>query len=443
MAATRMVLASLVGLLFTSAAIGAPVGWRTDGTGCYPDGDPPIQWAEDKNVLWKTKLPGHSFGSPILIGDRIFVVSDPAELICVDAADGKILWQRSHTLQDLYSPDQAKKITTEFDRLKAEKRRLQKEYDLAKDDKEKREELKKQLEAVAKEIREQATQYAPPIENHGSGNSAATPTSDGKLVYALFGNGIIGAYTFAGERQWIKYVEASTIGFGHASSPVLVDDKILVHLNDLVALDRTTGEPVWRVALPARHATPAVMKVGTTQVVVSPAGAVIRLADGKVLLKTDALTSSECSPILRDGVVYTFSGRARAVRFALDGDDGVKLEKVWEAKIAGDRRTPSAVLHDGLIYAVTTNGMLDVLDASTGEQVYQQRLQIGEIYASAAVAGEHLFISGTKGATAVLEPGRNYRQVTRNQLEGFGSCPIFAGQKMFVRTNKHLYCIGK
>jgi hypothetical protein len=52
-------------------------------------------------------------------------------------------------------------------------------------------------------------------------------------------------------------------------------------------------------------------------------------------------------------------------------------------------------------------------------------------------------LGSTKGATVVLEPGREYREVARNQLEGYGSCPVFSGQRMYLRTNKHLYCIGK
>ncbi|HEV3117581.1 MAG TPA: PQQ-binding-like beta-propeller repeat protein, partial [Gemmataceae bacterium] len=244
MKASSFRLASILlsGLMVTSAFAAAPVGWRSDGTGTYPDADPPTEWSETKNVVWKTKLPGNSFGSPLVLEKQIFVVSDPAEMLCINAVDGKIIWQRSHSLEDVFDVDTGKKVTAEFKRLKEAADRLRREMDKAKDDKEKKEEFKKQLEAVDKERDDFIKKYPvpPAIENRGSGNSAPTPVSDGKNIYAVFGNGVVCAYTLEGERLWVKYVEYSKLGFGHSSSPVLIDGKVLVHFKDLVALDAKT-----------------------------------------------------------------------------------------------------------------------------------------------------------------------------------------------------------
>jgi outer membrane protein assembly factor BamB len=433
-------------LVLVPAVSAAPVGWRTDGTGRYPDAEPPTEWAEGRNVLWKTKLPGKSYGSPILVDGRLFVASDPAELICIDAADGRILWQRSHPLEDLVGAEAAAKAVAEFKRLKAERDRLRRERDKARNDKEKRAELDKQVRAVEEEYQELAARYpVPPAVggDPGSTNSAATPACDGHAVFAVFGNGMVGAYSVTGEKRWVKQIEASPIYFGHSSSPVLVGDKVLVHYKDLVALDAKTGTEVWRVHLSAQYATPIAVQVGTTAAVIDPSGTVVRVADGKVLLRHGALASSELSLIAHDGILYNFHGRARAVRLIPAGAAAVKLEQLWETRIAGGRRTPSPVFHDGLLYGTTTDGMLDVLDAKTGASVYQQRLNVGEVYSSATVAGNYLFFGGTKGATVVVAPGREYREVARNQLEGFGSSPVFRGRRMYVRTRQHLYCIGK
>lgn len=371
-------------LLYSTLAAAPPVGWRTDGSGAYPDAVPPTDWKAD-HVVWKTKLPGNSYGSPVLAGDCLFFVSDLAELLCVNAADGKVLWQRSHALDDLYDADTAKTVHAEFVRLKAEKDRLRRERDREKDDPAKKADLGKQLEAAEKAWLEYAAKYpAPPaLGDRGSTNSAATPITDGDTVYALFGNGIACAYARDGKKLWARHVEASPIHFGHASSPVLVDGKLLVHLKDLVALDAKTGEEVWRDVLSPNYATSVPTKAGTAAVVVSPSGAVVRVSDGKVLVKSDKLRSSECTPILRDGTLYTFDSRARALRLLPAGEDAVKLEQLWESRISGGRRTPSAAWHDGLLYAVTTDGKLDVLDARTGEGVYQERLNVGDVYASA------------------------------------------------------------
>ncbi|HWG46070.1 MAG TPA: PQQ-binding-like beta-propeller repeat protein [Gemmataceae bacterium] len=442
---TNLGIALLSSLLLIGASPRDPVGWRADGTGYYKEVNPPTKWAEDTNVLWKTKLPGRSQASPILIGKRIFVVSDPAELLCVNAADGKILWRRSNDLVELYGEDKAKQITAEYARLKTEKRNLERERGRVKGDADKEKEIKQKLEAVNREV-QQLRKRAPAPPSYADGettNTAATPASDGEHVYAVFGNGVVCAYTVAGERRWIKYIEAPTIGFGHSSSPALADGKLIVHLNDLFALETATGEIAWRVPLPARHASPLVTRVDETSVVVSPAGAIVRLADGKILLKDGSLSSSECSPVLHDRILYTFPGGARAVRLVSAKPASVKLEKLWESKTAGGRRTPSPVLYDGLLYGVTTDGTLDVLDASTGEQVYRQRLGIGNLYSSITAAGTNLYFSSTKGTTIVVAPGREYHEVARNTLEGFGSCPIFSERHMFVRTRQHLYCIGR
>src|SRR5262249_30730985 len=162
----------------------------------------------------------------------------------------------------------------------------------------------------------------------GSTNSGATPTCDGTHIYALFGNGIVCAYSVTGEKRWAKFVEGSEIHFGHAASPVLVDGKLLVHLNDLVALDAKTGEEVWRTPLSARYATSVPTMVGDTRVVIHPSGAVVRVSDGKVLLKSGFLSNSECTPLVHDGIIYTGDNRARALKLVSAGADSVKVEKL-------------------------------------------------------------------------------------------------------------------
>ena len=72
------------------------VGWRTDTTGRYPDADPPVKWSAGENVAWKTKLPGKSPSTPIIVGDRIFTTAHPCVLVCLDKQSGKILWQKDN-----------------------------------------------------------------------------------------------------------------------------------------------------------------------------------------------------------------------------------------------------------------------------------------------------------------------------------------------------------
>jgi outer membrane protein assembly factor BamB len=315
-----------------------------------------------------------------------------------------------------------------------------------KDDQEKKAELKEKLDGIEKESRALMNKYPIPPEvygDQGSTNSGATPTCDGKHLYVMFGNGIVCSYSVTGEKRWARFIEASFINFGHAASPVLVDGKVLVHYNDLVALDAKTGEEVWRTPLTARHATSVPALVGDTRVVIHPAGAVVRVSDGKVLLKSDLVSNSECTPLVHDGTIYTTHGRARALKLVPAGADAVKIEKVWEGKLTGGRRTPSSVLHQGRLYALTTDGKMDVLDAKTGAAIYDHRFSIHECYTSVTVAGKYLFVGCTRGTAIFFEPGDEYKEVTRNEIDGFGSTPVFQGERMYLRTRQWMYCVGR
>jgi len=72
-----------------------PVGYRGDWTGRYPGATPPLEWSFEYNVLWKTTV-GKGESSPIVVGERLFILSDGVRLACLDKADGRVLWQREH-----------------------------------------------------------------------------------------------------------------------------------------------------------------------------------------------------------------------------------------------------------------------------------------------------------------------------------------------------------
>ena len=78
-----------------------PVGWRNDGTGDFTKATVPTQWSDDENVIYKTPLPGFSNASPILVKNKIFICAEPDVLICVNAKNGKILWQKEFAVTDL------------------------------------------------------------------------------------------------------------------------------------------------------------------------------------------------------------------------------------------------------------------------------------------------------------------------------------------------------
>ena len=81
-----------------------PIGWRGDGTGRYPGATPPTSWERKRSgagyaargILWAAPLPNGGVSCPIIVGNRIFVTCEPADLVCLDKGSGQILWIRSN-----------------------------------------------------------------------------------------------------------------------------------------------------------------------------------------------------------------------------------------------------------------------------------------------------------------------------------------------------------
>ena len=193
---------------------------------------------------------------------------------------------------------------------------------------------------------------------------------------------------------------------------------------------------------PPLHGTSIPTRVGGVDVVLTPTGHMVRVADGKIL--ADKLgRCGENSPILHDNIAYFIAGNATAVKLPSSADD--KLETLWKGNLKGDGYWfASPIYHDGLIYAVHRTAAFSVVDAQTGKLVYFDRLNFGgDVYPSICLAGKYLYVSSDNGTTIVLEPGREYKEIARNNLETFRSTPIFEGRRMYVRTQKHLWCIGE
>jgi outer membrane protein assembly factor BamB len=151
------------------------------------------------------------------------------------------------------------------------------------------------------------------------------------------------------------------------------------------------------------------------------------------------------SPILHEGVVYYVRGPANAFRLPESVTEPVKIPALWKANVKGGGYWfSSPVVHDGLFYAANDQGILTVLDAATGKVIYEKRLDLGgATYPSISLAGKYIYVSSDNGATVVLQPGREYQELARNQLESFRSSLVFEGKRVYVRTAKNLFCIGE
>ncbi len=444
--AARTVHAILLTLTLVAATSAAPpFGWRNDGTGKFPATNPPISWATDRNIVWRIETPGRSLASPVVVGSRVFVTAEPAELVCFSTKDGETLWQRSHQYIDALGKTKGERIEKNLAQardLEKEVHELHRARDTARkaNDVGKQKDLEKQIDALRERIK--PLKVFPPMPGGDTGNTGSTPISDGKNVFGVFGTGIVCSHTLSGKRNWMKFIEAPRDG--HCASPLLVDGKLIVHLRNLIALDAATGETLWTAETGARHGSPVITKIDGTPVVVTPEGAVVRVADGRIIAKNQ-FRLNHASPIAHAGVVYAPQDSGiKAIRVTDVSADEAVTQVAWETGGSRSSRLASPVYHEDLLYSVTEQGILEVTDANSGKRVYRQRLEFdgGRVDPSVTLAGNHLYVSNTRGATVVFLPGREYEEIARCQLDdGFSSSLVFAGERLYVRTRKYFYCI--
>lgn len=443
-----LTIASTICLIAASvvSAADAPRGWRGNGTGDFSDAQPPIEWSRESNVVWKTELPSRSYACPVFVDGKLYLTAEPSHVLCFNAEDGDAAWQSTAGYADVFDEKQVAEITETHRKLE-ERRRANRDsykalFTTKPDDKEGLQKLKD--EGIAIEAQRHAYSSKFPQEKRGgAGNAAATPISDGQSVYFVFGTGIVASYSLDGRRNWIRHVEGVNSGFGHSSSPVLADGKLIVHLRDIHALDPKTGANLWRTELSPKFGSPIVTRIGDDDVLITPSGSVVKASDGSIIA-TKLFQLSNNSPIVHGGVVYAHeSGKTKAFKLPESLVEPFETSLVWESAGARDQRMASAVYVNGLLFAGGRKGIMDVTDAKTGESVYRKRLDLGELFPSVVRAGDYIFVSGKDGKTLVIKPAREYEVVSVNELERFSSTPIFVGRRMYLRTDKNLYCIGK
>ena len=251
-------------------------------------------------------------------------------------------------------------------------------------------------------------------------------------------------------------------GFGEGSSPAIYNDKLVInwdHEGDsfIVVLDKNTGKEVWRVDRDevTSWATPIVVEQnGKPQVIVSATKRIrsYDLATGDIIWETAGMTVNTIpSPVHRNGVVYAMSGfrgnALLAIRLsAAKGDITDSDAIVWRF----DRDTPyvpSPLLYGDTLYFLKHNkGILSAFNVKTGEPFYgPQRLEsIKGAYASPVGAKDRVYIAGRNGVTLVIKHGPEFEVLAENSLDdGFDASPAIAGNELYLRGRKNLYCISE
>lgn len=374
--------------------------FRGTSAGVSADKGLPTEWTKDKGFKWRAELPARGISSPVVAGDRVYVTcasgvrGDRLHVVAYDAESGKRLWHR-------------------------------------------------QLVGTG------STACHPK-----SDMAANTPVADADGVYALFGTGDLAAFDKDGTLRWYRSLVADyptiTNAIGMAASPVLAGGRLIVPMDNagesfLAAVDTKYGKNVWKAERPreTNWTTPVVRQVGSTTEVL--------FAGVKGLTAYDATTGAErwtfkggagqvpVSIVDGDSIYLPVSGVSK---FKL-GEKGVTEKAQWVAK---EMQTgyPSPLVYAGRVFTVGAKGKFACADAKTGKVLYTEQLK-GTFWASPVGGDGKVYVVNEAGVcTVVSATADDYEPLATNNLgEPTLGTPALAHGRVYIRTDKALYAIGK
>jgi outer membrane protein assembly factor BamB len=414
-------------LIFTVTLSASPgdkenwVQWRgPDFNGVAAPGSYPVKFSATDDLLWKVSLPGKGCSTPVVWKDRIFITSafgggngEEDGVLCFDW-DGKLLWQVK---------------------------------------------LGKQV---------------PGKHPRGSGSNPS-PVTDGKRLFVYFKSGTVAALDFKGEVIWktnlLERFGKINMFWDIGTSPVLAEGNVIIavmHAGEsyLVAFDQKTGEVAWKVdrnyVCPTEndqsYTTPLVIENADSDVlVVSGADHVTGhlAATGEMIWETGGFNPDNqrswrmiASPVIYNDILMVPYGRGRFLSGVKIGGKGNITEKalLWQKeRIGTDVSTP--VVKDGIVYIVSFNGNVWCLDIKTGKVHWEAKLPNDKaaIYSSPTLAENKLYVIRENGTFYVCEIKPDGMEVLNQVIfdDQFAASPVLVQNRILLRGDKNLYCIGK
>lgn len=437
------VLYLLGGNLVQAQTVAKQLNWPQfrgpQGLGISDQKNLPTEWGPDKNITWKTPIPGRGHSSPVVWGDRIFLTTtiegdvipgakavhhvrnnqtwvhpdatagnkkQTLKVLCLDRKTGKLLWERTSFEGQVYD-DRHRKNTY----------------------------------------------------------SSGTPVTDGKYVYVFFEAEGLFCYDFNGKLVWQTSVgKFAKMGMGPGTSPTLYENLIFLQcdqedggpdLSFLVAVDKRTGKEVWRVKRNHRktHSTPLIVRSGNrVELITSGWETVISYdpATGKELWRCDGVKGWAIpSAVANQDMVFVAAGyptkRTIGIKLGGSGDLNGTPHVVWSYN-KGTAYVASPILYGDYLYLIDDKGILTCLDPKTGEIKYEGgRVPTPESFSASPVAFEDkLLLVSEDGDAFFIKAGPKHEVLQVNSLnEMVLASPAIAYGQIFIRGDKHLYCIGK
>jgi outer membrane protein assembly factor BamB len=415
----------LTSLVAASSALSAEnwPQWRGPAlNGLSAEKNLPVRWSPTENITWKLVLPAWSGSTPIVWGDRIFLNvaedlrqrdGDNLFLWSIDRNNGSVVWKRS-------------------------------------------------LGGGNHQERKQNM-------------STPSPVTDGERVWVMTGTGILKAFDFSGAEIWKRDIQKDYgrfgLNWGYGSSPLLYQDSLFVQVlhgmrtddpSYVLRIDKATGKTLWRVERPTNarmespdsYTTPALLKYGSATEIVITGGDVVTghdLASGKELWRVNGLNPDNdpsyrivASPVVHgELIIAPTRERPMLVLKAGGRGDVTKSHVLWSFGNGPDVPTP--VTDGAYLYVINDRGIMWCLDPRTGKEIYgRQRLAPGTYSGSPVLADGKIYITNEDGVTSVVKAGPTFALLASNDFNDYTlSSPAISEGQIFIRTQKHLYCIGK
>lgn len=406
-------------------------GPRGDGTSL--EQDIPTQWSATENIAWKTEIPGSGHASPIVFGDRVYLVTcvedvEERQLLCLNRKTGEIVWTKTvieAPLEAIHKLNSRASSTPATDGSAIYVSFLEPDGS----------------SVPAEIVRERSGDLR--------ANNAGLPVNPGKMCYA--------AFDMDGNRKWIARPGEFASVWGYCASPIVHEDKVIVngdHDGDafIAALNKETGETIWKVARENRirsHCVPLIREIdGRTQLMITGSHSIVSYnpADGsKHWFTVGPKGRAVASPVFANGFLLVATAYPDREFLALRPDghgDVTETHIVWRDTKSAPY-VPSPIAVGDYFLAVHDSGIASCFNVTTGELYWRERIGKGHTAALVSAGGLVYFLSD-RGIMRVVRPGEEYEIVAESAIgEPCYASPAISRGQIFLRTEKHLICIGE
>ena len=357
-----------------------------------PNAKPPVEWDDKSNVKWKAEIPGRGHSSPIVVGDRVYLTSaDESKMtqyvLCYSKTDGELVW---NTLMHQGNFDH---------------------------------------------------------NNKKNSFASGSVSCDGEKLYVSFFRDlkvITSALALDGKKVWEHTFDGFKSHQGFGCSPLLYKNMAIIAIDNkgtgggaLIALDRETGEEIWRTGRPQipNYVSPVIYNInGEDQIFMAGCNLIASYdpMSGKVNWQKEGTTEEVVGNVATDGkLIFSSGGYPKRETWCWKADGSGDL--IWKNTVR--TYVPSMLVLNAHLFTVTDDSIGYMWDKNTGEEIWKQRLS-GGFSASPILANGHIYVSSEAGTTWVFKPKADgVELVSKNQLgTGHMATPAFSGNQIFLRT---------